>query len=325
MALSVGYGTRASPWFVTFVQTTTKLLIAHCRVSAGAPTRPVILFGIVRNLSGICQEVKILLPLFHRWPCSRATFQPQLRKTLTLWLLFLKTSGGSFIPALPMYLEWGGGYCPCSRGCFSLLPGSLGDDQEKMDLNSLDLCKNELDEVVSQPLPMSGEPLFKGVSANASGEVLAGAALLSPGETSPLVKNLKAVFWCLPNQRSSGDPPPWVYCPLTPSCVAASSVCMHSLSFPVPFQWREVPPLVRPPLIGLVVRVSCPGPLGPVDRQSLSWTTTISYFLFFKTSITFFPFSTLLMALSVISVNVNRLRDDHLRLGFLQWLSHLSP
>ena len=77
-----------------------------------------------------------------------------------------------------------------------------------MDLNSLDLCKNELDEVVSQPLPMSGEPLFKGVSANASGEVLAGAALLSPGETSPLVKNLKAVFWCLPNQRSSGDPPP---------------------------------------------------------------------------------------------------------------------
>ena len=85
-----------------------------------------------------------------------------------------------------------------------------------MDLNSLDLCKNELDEVVSQPLPMSGEPLFKGVSANASGEVLAGAALLSPGETSPLVKNLKVVFWCLPIQRSSGDPPHEFTVPLPP-------------------------------------------------------------------------------------------------------------
>ena len=31
------------------------------------------------------------------------------------------------------------------------------------------------------------------------------------------------------------------------------------------------------------------------------------------------------MALSVISVNVNGLRDEDRRLGFLQWLSHLSP
>ena len=30
------------------------------------------------------------------------------------------------------------------------------------------------------------------------------------------------------------------------------------------------------------------------------------------------------MALTVISVNVNGLRDEHRRLGFLQWLSHLS-
>ena len=38
----------------------------------------------------------------------------------------------------------------------------------------------------------------------------------------------------------------------------------------------------------------------------------------------FYSFFTLLMALMVISVNVNGLRDEHRRLGFLQWLSHLS-
>jgi len=30
-----------------------------------------------------------------------------------------------------------------------------------MDLDSIDLQDNELDEVVSQPLPMCGEPLFE--------------------------------------------------------------------------------------------------------------------------------------------------------------------
>lgn len=39
----------------------------------------------------------------------------------------------------------------------------------------------------------------------------------------------------------------------------------------------------------------------------------------------FFKFWFLLMAFSVISVNVNGLRDEDRRLGFLQWLSHLSP
>ena len=38
-----------------------------------------------------------------------------------------------------------------------------------MDLDSLDLRDNGLDEVVSQPLPMSGETLFEGVSESASG------------------------------------------------------------------------------------------------------------------------------------------------------------
>ena len=38
-----------------------------------------------------------------------------------------------------------------------------------MDLDSLDLRDNELDEVASQSLPLSGEPLFEGVSVSASG------------------------------------------------------------------------------------------------------------------------------------------------------------
>ena len=38
-----------------------------------------------------------------------------------------------------------------------------------MDLDSLDLRDNELGEVASQPLPLSGEPLFEGVSVSASG------------------------------------------------------------------------------------------------------------------------------------------------------------
>ena len=33
----------------------------------------------------------------------------------------------------------------------------------------------------------------------------------------------------------------------------------------------------------------------------------------------------LLMALTVIAINANGLRDEDRRLGFLQWLSHLSP
>ena len=38
-----------------------------------------------------------------------------------------------------------------------------------MDLDSLDLRDNELDEVASQSSPLSGEPLFEGVSVSASG------------------------------------------------------------------------------------------------------------------------------------------------------------
>ena len=87
---------------------------------------------------------------------------------------------------------------------------------------------------------------------------------------------------------------------------------------------RGLPPLVRPALIGLVVHVNHLALLGPVRRPSRSRTTTVSFSLFFIFSMVYFSFFFLLMALTVISVNVNGLRDEHRRLGFLQWLSHLS-
>ena len=82
---------------------------------------------------------------------------------------------------------------------------------------------------------MSGEPLFEGVSENASGEVPAGAALVSPEETARLVKNLTAV---LPVGIARGllGIPPGSCCPLAPPCAAASSVCLHGLLLPVSFQ-----------------------------------------------------------------------------------------
>ena len=93
-----------------------------------------------------------------------------------------------------------------------------------MDLDSLDLRDNELDEVASQPLPLSGEPLFEGVSVSASGKGGAvGPALVSAEETSRLVKNLKAVLPVSTDsavsgdtQRSSGDSPPDFVVPLPP-------------------------------------------------------------------------------------------------------------
>ena len=86
---------------------------------------------------------------------------------------------------------------------------------------------------------------------------------------------------------------------------------------PVPF------PLVRPALIGLVVPVSHLAPLGLVLCLFSSWTTTVSFSFVFNSSMDLFLF--LPMALTVISVNANGLRDEDRRLGFLQWLSHLSP
>ena len=77
-------------------------------------------------------------------------------------------------------------------------------------------------------------------------------------------------------------------------------------------------PLVRPALIGLVVPVSRLALLGLVHRPSSSRTTSVSYFLFFIISMVFYSCFTLLMALTVISVNVNGLGDEHRRLGFLQ-------
>ena len=201
-----------------------------------------------------------------------------------------------------------------------------------MDLNSLDLRDNELDGVVSQPLPMSGEPLFEGVSESASGGVHAGAALVSPEKTSRLVKNLKAV---LPvstdsavggdNQRSSGDSPMSLLSPCPPVCGSVLPLPARPLVPGLVTVTRGLSPLVRPALIGLVVPVSRLALLGLVHRASPSWITTVSYyFLFFIISMVFYSCFTLPMALTIISVNVNGLRDEHRRLGFLKWLSNLS-
>ena len=102
-----------------------------------------------------------------------------------------------------------------------------------MDLDSLDLRDNELDEVVSQPLPLSGVSLLGSASESASGGAPASVGLVSPEETARLVKNLKAV---LPvsidpavgedTQSSSGDTP-------------------HEFVVPLPPRVRQRPPSVR--------------------------------------------------------------------------------
>ena len=73
-------------------------------------------------------------------------------------------------------------------------PAPSETSREDMDLDSLDLRDNELDEVVSQPLPMSGEPLFEGVSESASGGGGGGCACLC----CPLVLPACAARLCCP-------------------------------------------------------------------------------------------------------------------------------
>ena len=92
---------------------------------------------------------------------------------------------------------------------------------------------------------------------------------------------------------------------------------------PVTVMRGSPPPLVRPALIDLVIPVSHLEPLGLVLRLFPSWTTTVSFPFVFISSMDLFIF--LLMALTVIAINANGLRDEDRRLGFLQWLSHLSP
>ena len=86
-----------------------------------------------------------------------------------------------------------------------------------MDLDSLDLRDNELDEVASQPL--SGVSLFESASESASGGAPVGVGLVSPEETSVLVRNLKAVLPVAAGedaQRSSVASPHEFIVPLPP-------------------------------------------------------------------------------------------------------------
>ena len=200
-----------------------------------------------------------------------------------------------------------------------------------MDLDSLDLRANELDEVVSQPLPCSSVSLFGSASESVSGGAPASVGLVSLEEPARLVENLKAV---LPvsidpavgedTQSSSGIPPMSLSSPCSLVCGSVLRLSARPLVPGLVPVTRGLPPLVRPALIGLVVRVNHLALLGPVRRPSRSRTTTVSFSLFFIISMVYFSLFFLLMALTVISVNVNGLRDEHRRLGFLQWLSHLS-
>ena len=83
---NVEYGTRASPWSVTSAPTIIRLQIVHCRLSAGAAIRSIILFGIARNPFGMCPVGRIILPQLPLWPRPRARVQPLLAKILLLCL-----------------------------------------------------------------------------------------------------------------------------------------------------------------------------------------------------------------------------------------------
>ena len=109
-----------------------------------------------------------------------------------------------------------------------------------MDLDSLNLHDNELNEVASQPMVLSGKPLFDGGSESASGGAPAGATLVSAEETSELVKSLKAVLPVSAEPAvggdtwgSSGDPSHEFVVPLLPRVRQQSSsarVASHSRS-----------------------------------------------------------------------------------------------
>ena len=159
-----------------------------------------------------------------------------------------------------------------------------------------------------------------------------GPALVSAEETSRLVKNLKAVLPVSTDSAVGGDTqgdfPPDFVVPLPPRVrQRPPSVRKASRFRSRSGDERSPPPLVRPALIGLVVPAShLVLLLGLVHRPS----PTVRLFIFlscllFIISMVFYSCFTLLMALTVISVNANGLRNEHRRLGFLQWLSHLSP
>ena len=116
----------------------------------------------------------------------------------------------------------------------SLAPSEVSVGDGDMDVDSLDLRDNELDEVVSQPV-LSGEPLFDGGSESVSGGTPVGAspALVSPEETSELVKGLKAVL-PVSSESVSGV-----------GSQQSSGSSSQSFAVPLPPRLRQRPPSVR--------------------------------------------------------------------------------
>ena len=164
--------------------------------------------------------------------------------------------------------------------------GPLGDVRGNMDLDSLNLHDNELNEVASQPMVLSGKPLFDGGSESASGGAPAGATLVSAEETSELVKSLKAVLPVSAEPAvggdtwgSSGDPSHEFVVPLLPHVRQQSSSARVASRSRSRYGDESLHLLVRLALRDLVILASHLVLLGLV-RQLLSCLIFVSFFAF---------------------------------------------
>ena len=130
---------------MTFVQTTIKLLIAHCGVSAGAVTRPVILFGIVRNLSGLWKAERILFGFIVAGEVSASIVNGNVPEENVAVPDNVGEVPGS--QASQSVLGEGVVAAPVVEEVLASSQAPSKTSRGDMDLDSLDLQRNELDEV----------------------------------------------------------------------------------------------------------------------------------------------------------------------------------
>ena len=117
---------------------------------------------------------------------------------------------------------------------------------------------------------------------------------------------------------------PFLFLPGSVLVLARGWLCTRPLvPGPVPgIRGRVLAPILIGPPIVVLRRLA---PLGAINLPLSHHSVSFLFFVFFFVmgfSLKIFSF---IMALTVISVNVNGLRDGDKRLAFLQWLSHLSP